>query len=85
MLSKAKSSTRPQKQLKAKLEAKLAADPMLDIDVNRALEVSDLTVSDLTASIGIELPKKWTERFQNKTSFKRVTKALAEVTESSEN
>ena len=85
LLSKAKSSTRPQKQLKAKLEAKLAADPMLDIDVNRALEVSDLTVSDLTASIGIELPKKWTERFQNKTSFKRVTKALAEVTESSEN
>lgn len=58
---------------------------MLDIDVNRALEVSDLTVSDLTASIGIELPKKWSERFQSKASFKRVTKALAEVTESSEN
>lgn len=74
-----------QKQLKAKLQAKLAADPMLDIDVNRALEVSDLIVSDLTASIGIELPKKWTERFQSKASFKRVTKALAEVTESSEN
>ena len=74
-----------QKQLKAKLQAKLAADPTLDIDVNRALEVSDLTVSDLTASIGIELPKKWTERFQSKASFKRVTKALAEVTESSEN
>ena len=70
-----------QKQLKAKLQAKLAADPTLDIDVNRALEVSDLTISDLTASIGIELPKKWTERFQSKASFKRVTKALAEITD----
>ena len=70
-----------QKQLKDKLQAKLAADPTLDIDVNRALEVSDLTISDLTASIGIELPKKWTERFQSKANFKRVTKALAEITD----
>lgn len=61
-----------QGQLKAKLQAKLAADPTLDIDVNRALEVSDLSVSDLTASIDISLPKKWQERFQTKAEFKRV-------------
>ena len=71
-----------QKQLKAKLEAKLAADPTLEIDVNRALTTSDLSISDLTAEIGIELPKKWTERFQTKAEFKRVTKATAEVAES---
>ena len=71
-----------QKQLKAKLEAKLAADPTLEIDVNRALTTSDLSINDLTAEIGIELPKKWTERFQTKAEFKRVTKATAEVAES---
>lgn len=70
-----------QKQLKSKLQAKLAADPTLDIDVNRALEVSDLTVSDLTASIGIELPKKWIERFKSKAEFKRVNKDTVEATD----
>ena len=70
-----------QSQLKKKLQAKLAADPTLDIDVNRALQTSDLAVSDLTAEIAIELPKVWTERFQQKTTFKRVNKALAETTD----
>ena len=64
-----------QSQLKAKLEAKLAADPTADIDVNRELTVSDLSVSDLTASIDISLPKKWQERFKSKAGFKRVNKA----------
>lgn len=67
-----------QSQLKAKLEAKLAADPTLDIDVNRAIAPSDLTISDITASIAIELPKKWDERFQSKAQFKRISKATAE-------
>lgn len=65
-----------QSQLKKKLEAKLAADPTLDIDVNRALMVSDLAVSDLEASIAIELPKKWIERFKAKAEFKRVNKGM---------
>lgn len=64
-----------QSQLKEKLQAKLAADPTLDIDVNRALQTSDLSVSDLTAEIAIELPKVWNERFQQKASFKRINKA----------
>ena len=71
-----------QSQLKAKLEAKLAADPTLDIDVNRALTVSDLAISDLTASIEISIPKLWHERFQSKATFKRVNKSG--VTESPE-
>lgn len=71
--------------VKKKLEAKLAADPTLDIDVNRALQTSDLAVSDLTAEIAIELPKVWTERFQQKATFKRVTKAIADATEDSGN
>ena len=70
-----------QSQLKKKLEAKLAADPTLDIDVNRALQTSDLSIDDLTAEISIELPKVWNERFQQKATFKRVTKALADGTE----
>ena len=66
-----------QSQLKKKLQAKLAADPSLDIDVDRALTVSDLAVSDLTAEIAIELPKAWNERFKSKASFKRITKATS--------
>ena len=73
-----------QSQLKAKLEAKLAADPTADIDVNRELTVSDLSVSDLTASIDISLPKKWQERFKSKAGFKRVNKATAESVEDEE-
>ena len=73
-----------QSQLKKKLEAKLAADPTLDIDVNRTLQTSDLAVSDLTAESAIELPKVWSERFQQKATFKRVTKALAENAENSD-
>ena len=64
-----------QSELKKKLEAKLAADPTLDIDVNRDLEASDLSINDLTASIAIELPKKWDERFKAKAEFKRVNNA----------
>ena len=67
-----------QSQLKKKLEAKLAADPTLDIDVNRALQTSDLSIDAPTAEISIELPKVWNERSQQKATFKRVTKALAE-------
>ena len=73
-----------QSQLKKKLQAKLAADPTLDIDVNRALSVSDLAVSDLTAEISIVLPKALNERFQSKASFKRVNKTPAETTETPE-
>ena len=70
-----------QSQLKKKLEAKLLADPTADIDVNRALTVSDLSVSDLTAEIGIELPKKWIERFQTKAEFKRVKSSTTDSTD----
>ena len=73
-----------QSQLKKKLQAKLAADPSLDIDVERALAVSDLAVSDLTAEIAIELPKAWNERFKSKATFKRVTKTTADTTDSSD-
>ena len=74
-----------QKQLKAKLQAKLAADPTLDIDVNRELALSDLAISDVTAEIAIDLPKKWTERFQSKASFKRVNKITSEEAAESTN
>lgn len=70
-----------QSELKKRLEAKLAADPTLDIDVNRELQLSDLSVNDLTASISIELPKRWVERFQSKADFKRVIKSTTEVPE----
>ena len=70
-----------QSQLKKKLEAKLAADPSLDIDVNRALQTSDLSIDDLTAEIAIELPKVWQERFMQKATFKRVNKTTMDSTE----
>ena len=77
-----------QSQLKAKLEAKKAAETDPEkaalIDVDRAITLSDLSISDLTASIAIELPKKWDERFKSKASFKRVTKTSAEAEEAAE-
>ena len=51
------------------------------IDVNRALATSDLTVDDLTASIAIDLPKKWHDRFHAEADFKRVVKEKAELTD----
>lgn len=70
-----------QSQLKKRLEAKLADDPTLDIDVNRALSTSDLAVSDLTAEIAIELPKVWNERFRSKAEFKRVKSSATNSTD----
>ena len=71
-----------QAQLKTRLETKLANDPTLDIDVNREIETSDLTIKDLDVSIAIEMPSKWDDRFASKAELKRVTKATAELTES---
>ena len=68
-----------QSQLKAKLEAKKLADPQADVDVNRELKVSDLTVNDLTPCIVIDLPKGWDSSFKQMAEFKRVTKSTTEV------
>lgn len=77
-----------QSELKAKLEAKKAAETDPEkaalIDVDRALALSDLSIGDLTASIAIEMPKKWDERFKSKATFKRITKTSAEAEETSE-
>lgn len=70
-----------QSQLKKKLEARLLEDPTLEIDVNRELQTSDLTINDLTASIAIELPQKWQERFQAKAEFKREKTSDSESSE----
>jgi len=74
-----------QSELKAKLEAKKAAETDPEkaalIDVDRALALSDLAIGDLTASIAIEMPKKWDERFKSKATFKRITKTSAEAEE----
>ena len=74
-----------QSELKAKLSAKKAAetDPEIaaQIDINRPLTTSDLTVSDCTVSIVVDLPKDWSNTFMQKAKLKRVNKASAEVTE----
>lgn len=71
-----------QSQLKAKLEARKEAESDPEkaalIDVNRELEVSDLTINDITASIVIDLPKKWLERFHSEAEFKRISKDSGE-------
>ena len=77
-----------QSELKAKLTAKKAAeaDPAKAalIDVNRTLTTSDLTISDCTVSIVVDLPKEWSIAFMQKAKLKRVTKALADVAETTE-
>lgn len=73
-----------QSELKAKLQAKLAADPTADIDVNRAITTSDLSVSDCTVSIEVTLPKDWSDTFKKRAQLKRVKTSATEVTENSE-
>lgn len=72
-----------QSELKARLEAKKAAETDPEkaalIDVDRAITTSDLTVNDCTVSIVVDLPKSWSTTFQQKAKLKRVTKALTEV------
>lgn len=70
-----------QSQLKAKLEARKAeylaagdTEAAAKIDTTRELTASDLATSDLLACIVIDMPKKWTTRFQQTAEFKRVVK-----------
>lgn len=77
-----------QSELKAKLVARKAAetDPekAAAIDVDRALTTSDLTISDCTVSIVVDLPKSWSTAFMQKAKLKRVAKTLTDTAESTE-
>ena len=77
-----------QSELKAKLEARKAAelDPKkaAAIDVNRALTASDLSIKDCSVSIVVDLPKAWSTTFQQKAILKRVSKTTTEVAEDDE-
>lgn len=72
-----------QSGLKAKLEAKKAAETDPEkaalIDVDRAITISDLTTSDCTVSMVVDLPKSWNTIFQQKAKLKRVAKAQTDT------
>lgn len=72
-----------QSGLKAKLEAKKAAETDPEkaalIDVDRAITISDLTTSDCTVSMMVDLPKSWNTIFQQKAKLKRVAKAQTDT------
>ncbi|MBO6253136.1 MAG: hypothetical protein J6O49_05725 [Bacteroidaceae bacterium] len=74
-----------QSDLKAKLEARKAAetDPekAAKIDVNRELVTSDLSISDCSVSIEVDLPKVWSTTFHQRASLKRVSRATIEMVE----
>ena len=61
-----------QSQLTAKLKSKAAAHPDQDIDVERPLTDSDLTISDLTVGIVADIPKKWLNCLIRNVALKRV-------------
>ena len=61
-----------QSQLTAKLKSKAAAHPDQDIDVERPLTVSDLTTSDLTVGIAVDIPKQWLNSMMHNVVLKRV-------------
>ncbi len=63
-----------QSQLRSKLMLKQASDPDADIDVNRSVEPSDLTINDVTIGIAIDLPKKWLTRLRTVATLKRINK-----------
>lgn len=58
-----------QTALKAKLTAKKEAGE--DVDTERELKTSDLTVSDLTAGVAIDFSRKFNAAFAQKATFKR--------------
>ena len=58
-----------QSQLRVRLAEKAKECP--DIDVNRRLEESDLTVSDLSAHIAMVIPKKLEEAIVGRAEFNR--------------
>ena len=77
-----------QSELKAKLETKKKAETDPEkaalIDVNRPLTTSDLTISDCTVSIVVDLPKEWSTTFMQKAKLKRVKNSTTEVDESTD-
>lgn len=76
-----------QSQLKARLEARKAAetDPQkaAKIDVNREIETSDLSIKECTLSIEVTLPKGLNAIFEQRAGMERVVKASEVVTEDS--
>ena len=74
-----------QSQLKAKLEARKAAETNPEkaakINVNRELRTSDLSNSDCSVSIEIVMPKFWDEAFKKRAQLKRVKTTTAEEEE----
>ena len=58
-----------QAALKAKLTAKKEAGE--DVDTERELKASDLTVGDLTAGVAIDFSRKFNAAFAQKATFKR--------------
>ncbi len=63
-----------QTALKAKLTAKKEAGE--DVDTERELKPSDLTVSDLTAGVAIDFSRKFNAAFAQKATFKRDQNAI---------
>ena len=77
-----------QSELKAKLVAKKATETDPEkaalIDVDRALTTSDLTISDCTVSIVVDLPKSWSTAFMQKAKLKRVNKLTTDAVDSTD-
>ena len=77
-----------QSELKAKLVAKKATETDPEkaalIDVDRVLTTSDLTISDCTVSIVVDLPKSWSTAFMQKAKLKRVNKLTTDAVDSSD-
>lgn len=68
-----------QSALKAKLEAKKAAGE--NVDVNRELKPSDLTVNDLTAGVSIDFSKKFKSSFAQSATLKRTNSGVVEASD----
>ena len=67
-----------QTALKAKLTAKKEAGE--DVDTEREIKASDLTVSDLTAGVAIDFSRKFNAAFAQKATFKRDQNATTDDT-----
>ncbi len=71
-----------QSALRVKLQQRQLDNPDEDIDVNRDIETSDLSIKDIDVTLAVELPKKWINRFGAYAKLKRVNQDEADDTTS---
>ncbi len=68
-----------QSELRTKLQQRVLDNPDAEVDVNKEIEISDMSINDVKVSLAVEIPKKWKQRFASHASIKRISKDVDEA------